>query len=132
VQQPPPPQTHAIQAVQQTAKPVFQQHTAPAAVAAPDVKFSAANIVGGARQPSYPDQYQDSGRPGRVTVDCVIQVDGRPTNCHIVSTSGGAAFASATMQWLTGSNPPRYRPESRGGVPQASEHSWAITFQPAE
>ncbi len=113
-------------------KPVYQQHAVSGAVATPDVAFSAARIRSGARQPDYPDQYQDSGRNGRVTVDCVIQTDGRPTNCHVLKAEGGAAFAAAVNQWLNGSNPPVYSPAIRGGKPQTEEHQWVVTFQAPE
>ena len=69
---------------------------------------------------------------GRVTVDCLIQTDGRPTNCKVLSQSGGAAFAQATMAWLNGSNPPHYKPDSRGGVPVAAEHQWVVSYQPSD
>jgi TonB family protein len=132
VVQPPPP-SHAIQAVQQTVKPVFHPNNAPVPRATvPDQAFSAAHIISGARQPDYPDQYNDSGRNGRVTVDCVIQTNGHPTNCHVVSQQGGAAFAASVMQWLNGSNPPVYRPAIRGGQPQAEEHQWVVSFQAPE
>ena len=96
---------------------------------APDERFSAAHIIGGTPRPEYPEQYQDSDKIGKVTVDCFIEVDGRPSNCRVINQSGGAAFAQATMSWLNGGNPPRYKPESRGGVPQRSEHQWVVTFQ---
>jgi protein TonB len=132
VQQPPPPQTHAIQEVQHADKPpVYVQHTAPAAKPA-DTTFSAAHIIGGSGNPGYPEQYADSQRSGRVTVDCVIQTDGRPTNCKVLSSAGGAAFASQTMHWLTGSDAPRYKPDTRGGVPVAAEHQWVVSFQAAD
>jgi len=79
--------------------------------------------------PEYPDQYQDSGKTGRVTVDCYIEPDGRPSGCHVLNQSGGAAFAQATMAWLTGGNPPRYKPPTRGGVPIREEHQWVVSFQ---
>jgi protein TonB len=132
VQQPPPPQTHTIVAVQQATKTPFVQHTAPAPVATPDRAFSAAHIIGGANKPESVEDEAYAGRTGHVTVHCTIQEDGHPTNCAIVSVIGGQLFARNTMQWLTGSNPPRYAPEIRGGKPVAVDHTWTISFQAAE
>jgi protein TonB len=121
--------TNAIVATRHDNPTPYVQKSAPRPAMA-DQSFSAAAIVGGERAPTYPDQYEDSQRAGRVTVDCVIQTDGRPTNCHVLKSSGGAAFEAAVNQWLNGSNPPRYRPAIRGGQPQAEEHQWVVSFQP--
>jgi protein TonB len=129
VVQPPPTQTNAIQAVQTQVKPSF---TPPRPVqTAPDTTFSAAHITAGPRDPGYPAQYEDSGRTGRVAVDCEIETDGRPSGCKILSTSGGPAFATQTMNWLENQGV-RYRPETVGGVPRASRHQWVVTFQAPE
>ena len=126
--QPPPTVTNAIQAVQTAVKPVF---TPPRPQAAPDNVFSASKIIGGPRDPGYPDQYADSGRTGRVTVDCFIETDGRPSNCRVLNSAGGAAFAAQTMNWLQNQGV-RYRPTTRNGVPQREEHQWVVTFQAPE
>jgi TonB family protein len=112
-------------------QPVFQRPTAPAPAVA-DTAFNPAHIIGGARAPEYPDSYQDSGRTGRVTVDCVIQTDGRPTGCHVLNAQGGAAFSQAVESWLNGANAPRYKPAIRGGQPQTERHQWVVSFQAPE
>ena len=129
--QPPPPTNNAIVAVKTAPTPPNFVKT-PTPAAPPDETFSAAHVVSGSRSPDYPDQYQDSGRTGKVTVQCTIETDGRPTNCVVLNTVGGSAFTQATLGWLNGSHAPRYRPESRGGHPVASQHAWAVTFQQAD
>jgi len=117
--------------VQKNVAPVFTRPTAaPPAVA--DTAFNPAHIIGGSRAPEYPDSYQDSGRTGRVTVDCVIQTDGRPTGCHVLNASGGAAFSQSVEAWLNGANAPRYKPAIRGGQPQTERHQWVVSFQAPE
>jgi TonB family protein len=131
VVQPPPPTNNAIQAVQTTVKPAFTPPR-PAPAAIPDSGFSPAHIVGGSRAPDYPESYQDAQRNGRVTVDCVIETSGHPANCKVLNETGGSAFAQATMQWLNGSNAPRFKPPIRNGQPVTEEHQWVITFVPPE
>jgi len=102
-------------------------NTAP--VAAPDVQFSGAAIIRGARAPAYPDAYQDTGRPGKVLVDCLIAIDGAPSACAVISADGGNAFAAETLRWLTGPNHPVFRAARRGGKAVAEHHRWEISFE---
>jgi protein TonB len=125
----PPPPNNAIVAVQKSVAPPAPPAPRPPAPAQADHSFSAAGIVSGPHDPGYPDQYEDSGKAGKVTVDCVIETDGRPTNCKVLGVTGGAAFGSQTMAWL---QRVRYRPEVSGGVPRRSEHQWVVTFQAPE
>jgi protein TonB len=125
----PPPLPNAPAATSHVPGPV-----APAArVGAPaEHLFQASQIIGGERSPAYPEIYEDSARPGKVTVDCIIEVDGNPTHCVVVDASGGAAFAAETIRWLTGPAHPVYRPAVRDGRAQREEHQWAVSFQPPE
>ncbi len=114
------------------AKPAVSQPYAPPVAALPDQAFSPAHVIGGSEKPAYPDAYSDSGRSGTVTVYCIIETDGRPTHCHVLSERGGAAFANGVMQWLNGGDPPIYSPAIRGGKAQAQEHQWVVSFQAPE
>ena len=89
-------------------------------------------FVSGDRAPAYPEAYTDNARPGRVVVDCVIETTGQPTACRVVDSSGGPAFASATMRWLSGPSHPLYRPSSKNGHPVREEHQWAVSFEPPQ
>ncbi|HTR15621.1 MAG TPA: energy transducer TonB [Acetobacteraceae bacterium] len=128
VQQPPP--QHAVTAFTHAAPPApvaFRPaQPAPVAAAIPDHAFSARAISGGT--PAYPEDYADTPRPGSVTVSCVIETDGRPDQCRVLSTEGGAAFARATMRWLN-SGEVRYSPAVHNGQAVREEHTWVVQFE---
>jgi protein TonB len=105
---------------------------APRVAASAEHPFLSSLIVGGDRSPAYPAIYEDSARPGKVRVDCIIETDGNPTHCVVLEASGGAAFAAETIRWLTGPAHPVYRPAVRDGQAQREEHQWVISFQPPE
>jgi protein TonB len=96
---------------------------------AADHQFTAAQIISGSRAPDYPAAYEDSGRPGQVTVDCVITASGVPSHCKMVSSDGGNAFATETMRWLTGPAHPVYRAAVVNGQARAEEHRWTVSFE---
>jgi len=89
-------------------------------------------FVAGDRAPVYPDAYADRARAGRVVVDCVIETTGQPTACRVVTSTGGAAFATETLRWLSGPGHPMYRPSSRDGLAVREEHQWAVSFEPPQ
>ncbi len=105
----------------------------PALVAAlpppPDQPFSPVPVTGGA--PAYPSELVATGRPGRVTVTCQVQVDGAPTGCRAVAAKGGPAFAATTLAWL-GSGHVRYRPVVLHGRVQAGQRSWTLAITAPE
>ena len=105
---------------------------APRSAAPAEQPFQASQIIGGDRSPVYPVDYEDSASRGNVMVDCFIEIDGNPTHCHVVRATGGSAFVTETMRWLTGSRHPVYRPAVRNGQAQREEHQWVISFQPPE
>ncbi len=105
---------------------------APRAPGSAEHDFQASQLVAGERAPAYPEAFADSGRAGRVAVDCVIEVTGNPSHCRVVSASGGAAFAAETMRWLTGPAHPVYRPAIRDGQPRREDHQWVVSFQAPE
>jgi periplasmic protein TonB len=104
----------------------------PNATAPADHKFQPAAILSGAPSPAYPEAYSDAPHDGRVTVDCMIETTGVPTNCRVIAQTGGPAFATETLRWLTGPTHPTYSPAVRDGQPRREEHQWAITFLPAD
>jgi len=125
----PPPLPNAPSATSHVPGPVAP---APRMAVLAEQPFRASQIIGGERSPAYPEIYEDSARPGKVTVDCIIEVDGNPTHCLVVDASGGAAFAAETIRWLTGPAHPVYRPAVRDGQAQREEHQWVVSFQPPE
>jgi protein TonB len=126
---PPPARPNTPSAVNQTPPTSTPVGTGPRQAPA-DTKFSPSTVVGGEPAPSYPPAYEDAERPGQVTVDCVIEMNGYPSGCRIVHAAGGEAFAAETLRWLTGPGHPIYRPALQGGVPQRMEHQWVVTFEP--
>jgi TonB family protein len=55
-------------------------------------------VAGG--QPEYPEQYQEDGRSGSVTVACALQPDGGPTQCRTTQLTGGRIFDVSVHSWL--------------------------------
>jgi len=122
--QTPPLAPHAITEVIHTPTAV---PSAPHPVMADQAADAAHNLS--SCKPETPDDYED--RAGRVVVDCVIDAQGHPGACRVISTAGGGAFGTSVMRWLD-SGCVRFRPAIRHGVPASEEHRWAVTFQPAE
>ena len=88
-------------AVKPTPAPQVAATTAPPAPPAPterltqvlrgnDHPFVAHAAAGGG--PSYPVEYADSPRPGRVTVRFMIEASGVPSGCGVVAAEGGGRF----------------------------------------
>jgi protein TonB len=122
---PPPP----VQAAVVVPPPAPAPVTRPAPVAPPppdipDRNVSAKPIAGPPLQ--YPKRMQDSGREGSVDVECDVDTDGRTSNCSVVNTSGGSAFADAAMAYVQAS---KYSPEIQHGVAVKVRHKWVITFK---
>lgn len=124
----PPTTTNAIVAITNKAPPNtnFQRLPPPA----PDSGPSSAPSVGGRSfADSYPPDMEEAQRTGRVTVRCDIEVDGRPSNCALVSSVGGSSFGQAAMRVLN-SGRVRYRPAIRNGQPvRFPGHTLVITYQ---
>ena len=55
-------------------------------------------VAGG--QPDYPEQYEEEGRSGSVTVTCALQPEGTPTQCLTTRLDGGRIFDVAVHSWL--------------------------------
>jgi len=55
-------------------------------------------VAGG--QPEYPEQYEEEGRSGSVTVTCGLQPDGGPTQCRTTRLAGGRIFDVSVHSWL--------------------------------
>jgi len=55
-------------------------------------------VAGG--QPDYPEQYEEEGRSGSVTVACTLQPDGSPTQCRTTRLMGGRIFDVSVHSWL--------------------------------
>ena len=85
-------------------------------------------IVGERVAPPAVLRQMQTPRSGLVVVACMIEVDGQPTDCHILRSEGDKALAAATLAWLTGKNRPHYKPDMRNGVAVRERHSWVITF----
>jgi hypothetical protein len=60
----------------------------------------------------------------------MIEANGIPTDCRVLSATGGPAFAAETLRWLTASGHPVYRPATLNGVPQRERHEWVVQFDP--
>ena len=127
--QPPPEQTHAIVAVQHAA-PTPYVPTQRAPVAAPQVTGPSSGPVSTSHsQPDFPEQYQEEGREGHVTVTCAIEADGRPSGCVLNSVSGGSGFGPPVLTWLS-SGKVRYRPAMQNGqAVRAAGHVISLQFK---
>lgn len=126
--QPPPTVSNAIAAVTRTPPPNAGYHPQPAiANSGP----SSAPVGNGNRAfaNSFPQDMAEQGRSGRVVVRCDIEVDGAPTNCALLSVSGGSAFGQAALSVLR-SGQVHYRPAIRGGKPvRFAGHTISISYQ---
>jgi protein TonB len=129
-----PPETHAQVTAPRTAAhealPPVPHPSVP--TANPEYVLTTAHVIAGSPGPAYPDTYQDTGKIGRVTVDCVIETTGAPTQCRVLAAVGGSAFATETLRWLTGPSHPVYRPAMHDGLPRREEHQWVVRFEAPE
>ncbi|MFT8897885.1 MAG: energy transducer TonB, partial [Acetobacter sp.] len=74
----------------------------------------------------YPDEAQDEGREGHVTLVCDVEPTGTTDNCTVTSVKGGQDFAAAALQYVRKS---RYQPATANGVPvKEFHHTYTITF----
>jgi protein TonB len=118
---PPPPVVAAVTAPPPAPAPVT--HPAPAPEV-PDRSVSAKPISGA--PPHYPERMMQSGREGSVDVECDVDTDGKTSNCAVVSSTGGSAFADSAMEYVQRS---RYSPAISHGVAVKERHKWTITFK---
>lgn len=63
-----------------------------------------------------------------VTVDCMIEIDGYPSHCRVVHSTGDQQYVNKTLAWLNGEKKPRYRPADEGAAPRREEHQWIVSF----
>jgi protein TonB len=119
---PPPPVTAAVTAPPAAAAPV--RPTAPPAPEIPDRNVSERPIS--APPLVYPPRMQQSGREGSVDVECDVDTEGKTSNCAVVNSSGGSAFADAAMEYVTKA---KYSPKIEHGVAVKARHKWTITFK---
>ena len=97
---------------------------APARNAGGNRPFSTHVVSGGA--PVFPPYY-DEGRPGAVTVSCMISAGGSPSGCHVVRVLGGSGFGKAVLAWL-GDGGVRFRPVQEGGQAVDKQETWTVVF----
>jgi protein TonB len=108
---------------------------APAPVAAPkpvehDVVKTPPSTQGkGSRitQPEYPPASRRAGEAGTVTLQALVQADGRPSEVKVVKSSGfekldEAAVKEVERNW-------RFVPGKEDGKPVAMWHTFAVTFR---
>jgi periplasmic protein TonB len=108
---------------------------APAPVAAPkpvehEVTKTLPSTQGkGARitQPEYPPASRRAGEAGTVTLQALVQADGRPSEVKVVKSSGfekldEAAVKEVQRNW-------RFVPGKEDGKPVAMWHTFAVTFR---
>jgi protein TonB len=108
---------------------------APAPVAAPKpvehevVKLPPSTQGRGARitQPEYPPASRRAGEAGTVTLQALVQADGRPSEVKVVKSSGfekldEAAVKEVQRNW-------RFVPGKEDGKPVAMWHTFAVTFR---
>ena len=131
-EQPPPP--HAIRTVTRTPPPTPNPAPFTAAKPAPPGP-SVPDRSAGVRplnnvKPVFPDDMQEAGRSGNVTMSCDISASGTTSNCQVVNVVGGQSFARSALEYVRAA---RFSPAIHNGVavPQA-RHVWNIAFQMAE
>ncbi|WP_264801896.1 energy transducer TonB, partial [Acetobacter nitrogenifigens] len=130
IQVQPPPQ-QVIQHVTHTPPP----KPMPPAVAAPPtpgpVGPPVPDHLAGSRpinhvQLTYPEQAEEEGREGKVTVVCDVEPSGETSNCSVTSVQGGQVFAQAALDYVRRA---RYAPATQNGVPiKEFHHAYTITF----
>lgn len=76
-------------------------------------------------QPAYPPEETRAGREGRVVVRVLIGIDGRVQQVERTSATSDAFFRATERQALAHW---RFRPATRGGVPEAAWRTMAIRF----
>lgn len=99
---------------------------APAAAATPVTQPSASAAYLNNPAPPYPRTSRRLGESGRVVIRVLIDADGRAREARIAHSSGyarldQAALEAARDRW-------RYKPGTRGGVPQAMWFDVPINF----
>jgi protein TonB len=111
----PPPEVNIQQTATVSTNAITQvTHTAPVARAAVVDQGPSSNPAVGSSRPQFPEELQESGATGRVTVRCDIEADGHPTGCVLMDVSGGSAFGTSVMRWLQ-SGRALYKPAIRNG-----------------
>jgi periplasmic protein TonB len=93
----------------------------PAALIGPQIDGRYADAF----QPTYPPSEIRSGREGRVVVRVLIGPDGRVQQVERVNATSDAFYAVTEHQALTRW---RFRPATRGGVPEAAWKTIAVSF----
>ncbi len=79
--------------------------------------------------PEYPAAYRNSGLRAFVSVECIVQPDGRTNNCTLINLRGAAAFGTSVLDWL-GNGRVRYRPGTQNGHSVAQEAALKFLFSP--
>jgi hypothetical protein len=66
--------------------------------------------------------------PGKMQVDCMIQISGVPTDCRQVSENGGSDVSGVILAWL-GSGAIRYSPAIKNGHPVKERRVLTVNFR---
>ena len=99
-------------------------HTEAPAPAVQDTNVSERPINGGT--PTYPPRMIQSGREGSVDVECDVDTDGKTSNCTVLSSSGGSAFADSALEFV---KTKVYKPATHNGQAMKVRHKWTIAFK---
>jgi len=72
----------------------------------------------------------DKPKKGSLQVDCVIETNGVPSDCHVMNARNAAAVSDALLAWL-GSGMVHYTPKTEDGHPVRARQTLNLDF-PAE
>jgi hypothetical protein len=91
------------------------------------VFYGPAYVPEGIPLPPYPDPLADSGMAGEAKARCVIQVDGRATDCQVMLSTNSPLFGASLLQWL---NEPslRFHPITLNGTAIVQSHDFDVHF----
>jgi periplasmic protein TonB len=123
-QQAPPPVVQQATIVAPPAAPPVSHTEAPPAPAVQDTNVSERPINGGT--PQYPPRMIQSGREGSVDVECDVDTDGKTSNCTVLSSTGGSAFADSALEFV---KTKVYKPATHNGQAMKVRHKWTIAFK---
>jgi TonB family protein len=74
----------------------------------------------------YPPDLLAQGRWGSADIECKIDTSGRPSQCVVIASDGGDAFAEAALTFVSNG---QYNPGMENGFAVASMHSFPIEFK---
>jgi protein TonB len=121
---PPPPPVQAAVTIAPPVQAVVRPTPPPAPPAAiPDRNVSERPISGS--PPKYPKRMMEAQREGSVDIECDVDIEGKTSNCAIITITGGGSFGDAAMEYVMQA---RYAPKIEHGVPVATRHRWTIKF----